>query len=159
MHMLGKAVVLGQLLASQSIAASSAAFKTMCSCCAFICLFLVQVVCKLLKRDTLLTFAIQKALRNLKRGEPTAVSHVTPDPAGQTSSLLGMRITPCLWKVSVRPGCCWDKLPCKRTFKSQVMVFLQASSQLVCDSVTGVTLCVCLRAYCACVHTGALVGV
>ncbi|KAF5833044.1 hypothetical protein DUNSADRAFT_10750 [Dunaliella salina] len=62
-----------------------------------------QVMSKLLKRDTLLTFAIQKALRNLKRGNPAAVSHVTPDPAGQTSSLLGMRITPCVWKTQDKP--------------------------------------------------------
>jgi len=63
-----------------------------------------QVMSKLLRRDTLLTFAIQKALRNLKRGNPAAVSHVTPDPAGQTSSLLGMRITPCVWKTQDKPS-------------------------------------------------------
>lgn len=65
-----------------------------------------QVMLKLLKRDTLLTFAIQKALRNLQRGDAAAVSHVTPDPAGQTSSLLGMRIAPCVWKVRGGASCC-----------------------------------------------------
>ncbi|KAL6761031.1 hypothetical protein V8C86DRAFT_2545790 [Haematococcus lacustris] len=56
------------------------------------------VIRKLLKRDPLLTFALQKALRFLKSASPQPVSHVTPDPSGQTSSLFGMRITPCVWR-------------------------------------------------------------
>lgn len=58
------------------------------------------VIRKLLKRDPLLTFALQKALRYLRAGESQPVSHVTPDPSGQTSTLFGMRITPCLWEDS-----------------------------------------------------------
>lgn len=58
----------------------------------------VSVIRKLLQRDPLLTFALQKALRNLKTGESKSVSHVTPDPSGQTSTLFGMRITPCIWE-------------------------------------------------------------
>jgi ubiquitin carboxyl-terminal hydrolase 48 len=58
----------------------------------------MQVIRKLLKRDPLLTFALQKALRFLRAGESQPVSHVTPDPSGQTSTLFGMRITPCLWE-------------------------------------------------------------
>lgn len=58
----------------------------------------ISVIKKLLKRDPLLTFALQKAVRHLKAGDPSAVTHVTPDPSGQTSALYGMRLTPCLWK-------------------------------------------------------------
>ena len=57
----------------------------------------VEVLKKLLKRDPLLTFALQKAVRHLKAGDPKSVSHVTPDPSGHSSSLIGMRITPCVW--------------------------------------------------------------
>eukprot|EP00798_Chlamydomonas_sp_ICE-L_P026549 gene26549-18316_t len=56
------------------------------------------VIRKLLKRDPLLTFALQKALRFLKVAEMKPVNHVTPDPSGQTSTLFGMRITPCVWE-------------------------------------------------------------
>jgi hypothetical protein len=62
------------------------------------------VVRKLLKKDPLLTFAIQKSLRYLRAGECQPVSHVTPDPSGQTSSLFGMRITPCVWAEELGPG-------------------------------------------------------
>eukprot|EP00798_Chlamydomonas_sp_ICE-L_P008566 gene8566-33998_t len=55
------------------------------------------VIRKLLKRDPLLTFALQKALRFLKVAELKSVNHVTPDPSGETSSLFGMRIGPCVW--------------------------------------------------------------
>lgn len=58
----------------------------------------IGVIKKLLKRDPLLTFALQKAVRHLKAGDSTAVTHVTPDPSGQTSALYGLRLTPCLWK-------------------------------------------------------------
>jgi len=61
-----------------------------------------SVLRKLLKRDPLLTFALQKAMRYLKAGENQSVSHVTPDPSGQTSSLFGMRITPCIWSAAGR---------------------------------------------------------
>ncbi len=64
----------------------------------------VQVIRKLLQRDPLLTFAVQKALRHLKQGEPRPVSHVTPDPSGQTSTLFGMRITPCVWEEPAGAG-------------------------------------------------------
>lgn len=59
----------------------------------------VSVVRKLLKRDPLLTFALQKAVRHLKAGDGTCVTHVTPDPSGQTSALYGMRISPCVWRT------------------------------------------------------------
>lgn len=55
------------------------------------------VLRKLIKRDPLLQFAMSKAMRYLKAGECTPISHVTPDPSGQTSSLFGMRITPCIF--------------------------------------------------------------
>jgi ubiquitin carboxyl-terminal hydrolase 48 len=62
----------------------------------------VEVLKKLLKRDPLLTFALQKAVRHLKAGDSKSVSHVTPDPSGHTSSLIGMRITPCVWEQESR---------------------------------------------------------
>lgn len=62
----------------------------------------VAVIKKLLKRDPLLSFALQKAVRNLKAGDPKSVSHVTPDPSGQTSSLYGLRLTPCVWRQEGR---------------------------------------------------------
>ncbi len=57
----------------------------------------VEVLKKLLKRDPLLTFALQKAVRHLKAGDAKSISHVTPDPSGHTSSLIGMRVAPCVW--------------------------------------------------------------
>ena len=62
----------------------------------------VEVLKKLLKRDPLLTFALQKAVRHLKAGDPKGISHVTPDPSGHSSSLIGMRITPCVWSQEGR---------------------------------------------------------
>eukprot|EP00798_Chlamydomonas_sp_ICE-L_P028572 gene28572-31732_t len=59
------------------------------------------VIRKLLERDPLLTFALQKALRFLKIAEKQPINHVTPDPSGQTSALFGMRITPCVWKCDM----------------------------------------------------------
>lgn len=66
----------------------------------------VGVVQKLLKRDPLLTFALQKAVRNLRVGDVRPVSHVTPDPSGQSSALHGMRFSPCCWRHDGRilPG-------------------------------------------------------
>lgn len=58
----------------------------------------ISVIKKLLKRDPLLTFALQKAVRHLKAGDSSPVTHVTPDPSGQSSALYGLRLTPCLWK-------------------------------------------------------------
>ena len=63
----------------------------------------VDVLKRLLKRDPLLTFAVQKAVRHLKAGDPRGVSHVTPDPSGHSSSLIGVRITPCVW-TQQQPG-------------------------------------------------------
>ena len=62
----------------------------------------VDVLKRLLKRDPLLTFAVQKAVRHLKAGDPKDVSHVTPDPTGHSSSLIGVRITPCVWSQGGR---------------------------------------------------------
>lgn len=58
----------------------------------------VGAIRKLLKRDPLLSFALQKAVRHLKAGELKPVNHVTPDPSGQSSSLSGLRLTPCVWR-------------------------------------------------------------
>ncbi len=57
-----------------------------------------HVVRALLRRDPLLSFALQKALRGLRHGDARAVSHVTPDPSGLTSALCGVRVTPCVWE-------------------------------------------------------------
>ncbi|EFJ43465.1 guanylyl and adenylyl cyclase family member [Volvox carteri f. nagariensis] len=56
-----------------------------------------QVLRRLLRRDPLLTFALQKAIKNLSKGDCKPVSHVTSDPTGQSASLYGLRITPCVW--------------------------------------------------------------
>ncbi|PNW88459.1 hypothetical protein CHLRE_01g030500v5 [Chlamydomonas reinhardtii] len=56
-----------------------------------------QVLRRLLRRDPLLTFALQKAIRNLSMGDCKPVSHVTSDPTGASASLYGLRITPCVW--------------------------------------------------------------
>lgn len=56
-----------------------------------------QVLRKLLRRDPLLTFALQKAIKNLRTGECKTVSHVTSDPTASSASLYGLRITPCVW--------------------------------------------------------------
>ncbi|KAG2495616.1 hypothetical protein HYH03_006216 [Edaphochlamys debaryana] len=56
-----------------------------------------QVLRRLLRRDPLLTFALQKAIKNLSVGDCKPVSHVTSDPTGASASLYGLRITPCVW--------------------------------------------------------------
>ncbi|GLC43345.1 hypothetical protein PLESTB_001337700 [Pleodorina starrii] len=56
-----------------------------------------QVLRRLLRRDPLLTFALQKAIKNLSKGDCKPVSHVTSDPTGASASLYGLRITPCVW--------------------------------------------------------------
>ncbi|GIL81997.1 hypothetical protein Vretimale_1558 [Volvox reticuliferus] len=56
-----------------------------------------QVLRRLLRRDPLLTFALQKAIKNLSKSDCKPVSHVTSDPTGQSASLYGLRITPCVW--------------------------------------------------------------
>lgn len=59
-----------------------------------------EVMRMLLKRDPLLSFSLQKAIRQLKAGHCTAVTHVTPDQNGLISlqsTALGIRMTPCLW--------------------------------------------------------------
>ncbi|PNH10261.1 Atrial natriuretic peptide receptor 1, partial [Tetrabaena socialis] len=55
------------------------------------------VLRRLLRRDPLLTFALQKAIKNLSVGDCKPVSHVTSDPTGASASLYGLRITPCVW--------------------------------------------------------------
>ncbi|MEW5302792.1 MAG: hypothetical protein WDW36_005540 [Sanguina aurantia] len=56
-----------------------------------------QVLRKLLRRDPLLTFALQKAIKHLRTGDCKTVSHVTSDPTASSASLYGLRITPCVW--------------------------------------------------------------
>ncbi|GFR39858.1 hypothetical protein Agub_g356 [Astrephomene gubernaculifera] len=56
-----------------------------------------QVLRRLLRRDPLLTFALQKAIKNLSKGDCKPISHVTSDPTGASASLYGLRITPCVW--------------------------------------------------------------
>lgn len=56
-----------------------------------------QVLRRLLRRDPLLTFALQKAIKSLSVGDCKPVSHVTSDPTGASASLYGLRITPCVW--------------------------------------------------------------
>jgi ubiquitin carboxyl-terminal hydrolase 48 len=59
---------------------------------------------RMLQRDPLLTFAVQKALSNLRLADSTPVSHVTPDPSGNSSALYAMRLTPCLWGTAASVG-------------------------------------------------------
>lgn len=58
------------------------------------------VLRRLLRRDPLLTFALQKVIRSLSLGENKPISHVTSDPTGASASLYGLRITPCVWADS-----------------------------------------------------------
>lgn len=55
------------------------------------------VLRRLLRRDPLLTFALQKAIKHLSAGEGRSVSHVTSDPTAASAALYGLRITPCSW--------------------------------------------------------------
>ncbi|KAG1680943.1 hypothetical protein FOA52_009902 [Chlamydomonas sp. UWO 241] len=63
-----------------------------------------RVLAKMLKRDPMLTFALQKAVRHLKAGEAQFVSHATPDPSGRSSFLVGLRLTPVVWRAPALPG-------------------------------------------------------